>query len=314
MLTPGSALVAALDGLTYSAAIQAQMSAQEGSERQPARRAGRAVDVVAEHFIDFFDGIAPTYDDWANSLHRKAAGRLASFVGAQPGEHALDVGCGTGLITHQLANAVGPKGTVVGIDISEGMLAQARKERRPNTTLVSMAAERLVFRDETFDLVTLGEVLTYLLDPFAALSEALRVLKPEGRLGVSSQRRSLATEAQDVFFASLVALARRHHLQVPRLTAERANFGEPDMLPGILEVAGFKHVRTTEMVTGGRAKSAEAWMELMAGAGPLPYTMIGVLGPQLRKEFARELEEDMAGLGEEAFTYHHAYVFATATK
>ena len=68
------------------------------------------------------------------------------------------------------------------------------------------------------------------------------------------------------------------------------------------------------MVTGGRAKGAEAWMELMAGAGPLPYTMLGVLGPQLRKEFARELEEDMEGLGEEAFTYHHAYVFATATK
>ena len=35
---------------------------------------------------------------------------------------------------------------------------------------------------------------------------------------------------------------------------------------------------------------------------------------QLRKEFGRELEEDMAGLGEEAFTYHHAYVFATATR
>jgi ubiquinone/menaquinone biosynthesis C-methylase UbiE len=224
------------------------------------------------------------------------------------------VGCGTGLLARQIADAVGPTGTVVGVDVSEGMLLQARKERRSNLTLVSMAAERLVFRDETFDLVTMGEVLTYLLDPFEALSEASRVLKPGGRLGVSSQRRSLMTEAQDVFFASLVALARRHHLSVPRLTAERANFGEPEMLPGILEVAGFKHVKTTEMVTGGRTKSAEAWMELMAGAGPLPYTMLSVLGPQLRKEFARELEEDMAGLGEDAFTYHHAYVFAVATK
>ena len=290
------------------------MSAQAGRERQPVRRAGRAVDLVAEHFIDFFDGIAPTYDDWADNLHRKAAKRLGDLVDPKPGQHVLDVGCGTGLLTRQVADAVGKNGIVVGIDISEGMLAQARKERRPNTTLVSMAAERLVFRDESFDLVTLGEVLTYLLDPFTALSEALRVLKPHGRLGVSSQRRSLATEAQDVFFASLVALTRRHHLQFPRLSSERANFGEPEMLPGILEVAGFKHVKTTEMVTGGRAQSVEAWMELMAGAGPLPYTMLGVLGPQLRKEFGRELEEDMAGLGEDAFTYHHAYVFATATK
>ena len=290
------------------------MSAQWGRGRQPVRRAGRAVDLIAEHFIDFFDAAAPTYDDWANSLHRKVAKRLVELVDPKPGQHALDVGCGTGLITHHMAEAVGKNGTVVGIDISEGMLAQARKERRPNTTLVSMAAERIVFRDESFDIVTLGEVLTYLLDPFAALAEARRVLKPGGQLGVSSQRRSLATQAQDVFFASLVALSRRHHLQVPRLSAERANFGEPEMLPGILEVAGFKHVKTTEMVTGGRTKSAEAWMELMAGAGPLPYTMLSVLGPQLRKEFGRELEEDMAGLGEDAFTYHHAYVFATATK
>src|SRR5438094_8371513 len=290
------------------------MSARAGGERGPGRRAGRVVDLVAEHFIDFFDWAAPGYDDWANGFHRKVARNLADLVEPKHGQHALDVGCGTGLITHHLADAVGKKGTVVGIDISEGMLAAARKQRRPNTTLISMAAERIVFRDESFDLVTMGEVLTYLLDPFAALSEALRVLKPHGRLGVSSQRRSLATQAQDVFFASLVALARRHHLQVPRLSAERANFGEPEVLPGILEVAGFKHVKTTQTVTGGRAKGAEAWMELMAGAGPLPYTMLGVLGPQLRKEFARELEEDMEGLGEEAFTYHHAYVFATATK
>jgi ubiquinone/menaquinone biosynthesis C-methylase UbiE len=269
---------------------------------------------VAEHFLDFFDGIAPAYDDWCSGLHRKVAKRLAEFVEPKPGQHALDVGCGTGLVTRHVADAIAPKGTVVGVDISEGMLAEARKDRRPNLTLVSMAAERLVFRDETFELVTLSEVLTYLLDPFEALSEAYRVLKPQGRIGVSSQRRSLMTEAQDVFFASLVALARRHHLSVPRLSAERANFGEPDMLPGILEVAGFKHVQTTQLVTGGRAKTAEAWMELMAGAGPLPYTMLNVLGPQLRKEFARELEEDMSGLGEEAFTYHHAYVLATATK
>jgi ubiquinone/menaquinone biosynthesis C-methylase UbiE len=271
-------------------------------------------DALAEHFIDFFDWIAPDYDDWANGLHRKAAARLVDLVDAQPGQHALDVGCGTGLVTNLLAERVGKKGTVVGVDVSDGMLAEARHRKHGNATFVSMAAERIVFKDETFDLVTMGEVLTYLIDPFAGLTEAHRVLKPQGRLAVSAQRRSLATEAQDVFFSSLVALARRHHLQVPRLSAERANFGEPEMLPGILEVVGFKQVRTTEMVTGGRSKSAEQWMELMEGAGPLPYAMLTVLGPDLRREFAKELEEDMVDLGEDAFTYHHAFIFATATR
>jgi len=279
------------------------------------RGAGRGpVDALAEHLLDFFDSIAPEYDEWTNGLHRRVAARLAQIVEPQKGEHALDIGCGTGLVTHQLAERVGKKGTVVGIDLSDGMLAVARRERQPNTSLVSMDAQQIVFRSETFDLVTLGEVLTYLIDPFASLSEALRVLKPGGRIGISSQRRSLMTPAQDLFFASLVALARRHHLQVPRLSPERANFGEPEMMPGILEVVGFKNVKMTEMVTGGRAKTAEAWMELMAGAGPLPFTMLNVLGPELRRRFAKELEEDMLELGEEAFTYHHAFMFAVATR
>jgi demethylmenaquinone methyltransferase/2-methoxy-6-polyprenyl-1,4-benzoquinol methylase len=270
--------------------------------------------VLSEHLVDFFDWVAPEYDDWADGLHRRVAARLAAFVDPAPGQHVLDVGCGTGLLTNLLAEKVGHEGTVVGIDISHGMLAEARRRKQPNVTLVSMTADRIVFRDSSFDMVTMSEVLTYLIDPFAGLNEAYRVLKPGGVLGVSAQRRSLATEAQDVFFSSLVALARRHHLQVPRLSAERANFGEPEMLPGILEVVGFKGVKTTEMVRGGRCPTAEGWMELMAAAGPLPYAMLTMLGPELREQFGRELEEDMQDLGEEAFTYHHAFMFATASK
>jgi ubiquinone/menaquinone biosynthesis C-methylase UbiE len=270
--------------------------------------------LLAEHLIDFFDWIAPRYDDWANGLHRKVAARLADFVDPRPGQHVLDVGCGTGLLTSHMADKVGLGGTVVGVDFSDGMLSEARRRKPPNVTYMSMTAERLVFRDETFDVLTMGELLTYLIDPFRGLNEAYRVLKPGGVIGVSAQRPSLATEAQDVFFSSLVALSRRHQLQVPRLSAERANFGEPEMLPGILEVVGFKAVKTTEMVTGGRCRTPDEWVELMAGAGPLPYAMLTTLGPDLRRQFALELEEDMQDLGEDAFTYHHAFLFATATK
>src|SRR5260370_26192475 len=100
-----------------------------------------------------------------------------------------------------------------------------------------MAAERLVFRPETFDLVSMGEALAYLADPGDALSEAHRVLMSGGSLAVSCQRRSLNTRAQDLFFQGPAPLARRHSVSLPRYGSDRNHFGEPDVLPQMLEPA-----------------------------------------------------------------------------
>src|SRR5207248_659208 len=153
-----------------------------------------------------------------------------------------------------------------GIDLSERMLSIARARKGPNTQFVGMAAERLVFRPDTFNLVTMGESLVYFADPVAALKEAHRVLKPRGRLALSCLRRSLSTPAQNLFFQGLAPLARRHYLSLPRYSSERAGFGEPSVLPRLLGEAGFEVARMTELVTGGRAKDAREWTELMAGA------------------------------------------------
>jgi ubiquinone/menaquinone biosynthesis C-methylase UbiE len=214
-----------------------------------------------------------------------------------------------------VASKVTP-GSVIGIDLSDRMLSIARSKQSKNTQFVGMAAERLVFRPETFDLVTMGEALAYLSDPSDALAEANRVLRPGGRLAVSCQRRSLSTRAQDLFFQGLAPLARRHYLSLPRYSSERARFGEPDVLPQLLGAAGFEVTRLTEMVTGGRTQNAREWTELMAGAGPLPYTLIRSLGPRYRSELEAEVESAMDSLGDpdDAFRYHHSYVIAVARK
>src|SRR2546427_528404 len=110
--------------------------------------------------------------------------------------------------------------------------------------------------------------------------------------------------------------ARRHYLSLPRYSSDRSRFGEPDVLPQLLGAAGFDVTRVTEMVTGGRAKDARDWTELMAGAGPLPFTLIRSLGPRYRDELEAEVEAAMASLGDpdDAFRYHHSYVLAVATK
>src|SRR5262249_19800787 len=150
--------------------------------------------------------------------------------------HVLDVGTGTGLVAELIAPGVRP-GTVIGIDLSERMLSLARSRQIPNAQFVGMAAERLVFRPGTFNLVTMGESLAYFADRGAALEEAHRVLRPKGHLALSCHRRSLSTPAQNLFFQGLAPLARRHYLTLPRFSSDRARFGEPGVLPAILAEA-----------------------------------------------------------------------------
>lgn len=272
-------------------------------------------DEMVDHLVDFFDRIAPVYDTWAGGQHARIAARLVDLAGPAKREHVLDVGTGTGLVAHLVAPKVTP-GTVIGIDLSENMLRIARIKQAKNMQFVGMAAEHLVFRPATFDLLTMGEALAYFADPTTALEEAHRVLKPGGRLAVSCQRRSLNTRAQDLFFQGLGPLARRHYLSLPRFSSERARFGEPDVLPQILAAAGFEVTRMSETITGGRATDAREWTELMAGAGPLPYTLIRSLGPRYRDELEAEVEAAMASLGDpdDAFRYHHSYLLAVATR
>ena len=274
-----------------------------------------ASDDMIDHLVDFFDQVAPVYDSWAGGQHGRIAARLVELVKPKKGQRALDVGTGTGLVAHLVAAKVSP-GAVIGIDLSDRMLSIARSKQTKNTQFLGMAAERLVFRPETFDLVTMGEALAYLADPGEALLEAHRVLRPRGRLAISCQRRSLSTRAQDLFFQGLAPLARRHYLSLPRYSSERSRFGEPDLLPQLLESAGFKVDLMTETVTGGRAQNARDWIEMMAGAGPLPYTLIKALGPRYRMELEAEVESAMGSLGDpdDAFRYHHSYLMAVATK
>lgn len=102
-----------------------------------------------------------------------------------PGGIALDVGSGPGNVTASLARAAGPDGLALGVDISEPMLARAvRNEAGPQVGFIKADAQRLPFRDNTFDAAVSTAVLQLVPDPQAALAEIARVLRPGGRLAI----------------------------------------------------------------------------------------------------------------------------------
>src|SRR5258708_12937652 len=148
------------------------------------------------------------------------------------------------------------------------MLALARSKKSKNVKFLGMAAERLIFKPETFDLVTMGDALSYVSDPSDALAEAHRVLRPGGRLAVSNQRRSLSTRAQDLFFQGLAPLARPHYLSLPRYSSDRARFGEPNVLPQLLSGSGFEVNLATAMVTVASTPAPTTSPTLLASPAP----------------------------------------------
>jgi SAM-dependent methyltransferase len=118
------------------------------------------------------------------------------LLGLGGGDTVLDVACGPGNFTREFAKAVGPDGLAVGIDASRTMLERGAEELRrsgtANLTLVRGNSTALPFRDASFDASCCFAALHLFDDPFAALDEMRRVLKPGGRIALmTSVRREL---------------------------------------------------------------------------------------------------------------------------
>lgn len=129
---------------------------------------------------DFFNRLFP----FVRALHRE----LVALAAPSPGEHALDVGCGTGTLVIELRAHVG-SGVVRGIDASPEMIAVATaKAARAGAEVEFQVAlvEALPFADASFDLVTSSLMLHHLPADIQreGLAEIRRVLKPGGRFVV----------------------------------------------------------------------------------------------------------------------------------
>lgn len=135
---------------------------------------GQVSNSAAQVYEDFF--LPALFQDWA--------GPVADAARVQPGQRALDVGCGTGVVARAIAPRVGPSGSVIGLDVNDGMLAVAR-QIAPTIDWRSGVAEALPFENDSFDAVTSQFALMFFDDKVTALAEMMRVLRPNGRLVVA---------------------------------------------------------------------------------------------------------------------------------
>jgi demethylmenaquinone methyltransferase/2-methoxy-6-polyprenyl-1,4-benzoquinol methylase len=138
---------------------------------------------------DLFDGIAPSYDTWAQVLtffqYLRWREFLVSRMALRPGNLVLDVCTGTAGVAMEIADHY--DGRIVGLDVSHlmleaGLRAVENKNLDGRVQLMQGRAEHLPFPDETFDAVVFTYLLRYVQDPDATIRELSRVLKPGGEL------------------------------------------------------------------------------------------------------------------------------------
>lgn len=129
--------------------------------------------------------LAAAYDEVGTRqfLHGKV---LIQSVGAHPGERVLDVGCGTGRLGQYVAELVAPGGAVFGIDPLPLRVEIAARKHPLFRASVGRAEDLSAFADQSFDLVYANSVFHWVADKPRALREALRVLKPGGRIALNS--------------------------------------------------------------------------------------------------------------------------------
>ena len=105
-------------------------------------------------------------------------------LSVKPGEKILDVGCGVGFLSHEIALLTGDSGQVCGVDKNSEMIRHANKrcESLQNTEFSEANAEDLPFSEESFDAACCTQVLLYVNDVSKVLLEIKRILKSTGRI------------------------------------------------------------------------------------------------------------------------------------
>ena len=224
------------------------------------------------------------------SIFTPWAERLIEHTNLQDGDRVLDVGCGTGIVARRAAAHVGEQGTVVGVDINEGMLKVAKTAAADLTPRIEWRQEdatTLSFPDEAFDVIFCQQALQFIERPAVALREIRRVLAPNGRIAVSVLR-SLAFNAGYDKLAG--ALERHVGAEAGMMMRSPFRGYSREELHTLAEDAGFDGSVVTIQISSVRYPSVEEFVRREAASSPLAG-LLGSLNRDVRETLLEDVEE-----------------------
>jgi len=250
-----------------------------------------------KHISDTYNERSVNHD--RSGWHKKTALRLLEDLPPRSGDSVLDIATGTGTIAFRAASLVMPDGNVTGVDISQGMLDQARQKLSlfgPDNLKFRLAdAEHLDFSMGSFDRIYCASAFFCFLDPVLTLKDWFGLLKPGGALGFHAFPES------SYFWVSVTRniLARhgfKYNLNTPTGTIEKTH--------QLLVDAGFINIDIREERAGYFIPLDEAkktWIKKEDFVpGQYPHPVEGIppeMLSQCQKEYEQNMDELSSGDG-----------------
>lgn len=260
-------------------------------------------------------------DETMARLLRPVSAALLDHAGVEGCRNALDIGCGGGSQTMMLAERLGPKARVLGVDISEPMLEVARSktagggENLADVAFLQADASTHTFETNDFDLAFSRFGVMFFDDPTAAFSNIRKALRPQAHLAFSCWQAMRDNE-----WTLIPLQAALQHLPPPEKPDPHAPgpfaFADPQRVEGILQSAGFRDIAVESFardIRFGEAATLAESVRKLAMIGPVSRLLAGQEPALLEQVFASMEEVLTPYYRDGALNLPGAIWFVTAT-
>jgi ubiquinone/menaquinone biosynthesis C-methylase UbiE len=266
---------------------------------------GGQVETANEEAIEAWDG--PLYDRFVQYRHLLTVGlgvhgeEALRLYPPRPGERVLDIGCGFGDTTQQIAEMVGPTGAAVGVDAAPRFIATAAAEAKEagiGNVRFAVADVQATAFDETFDMAFSRFGTMFFANPVAAMRNVRAALAPGGRLVMVVWRAK--EENEWVYRAQQITerfITKPEEYEEPTCGPGPFSMANADTTSGILQSAGFEGVTLRRcdkpMRVGTDIREAVDVVMSLGPAGEI-LRLAGERADHLREPVAEALREGMA--------------------
>ncbi|MDH5682242.1 MAG: class I SAM-dependent methyltransferase [Spirochaetota bacterium] len=211
-----------------------------------------------------FDTVSDGYDNENLRFFPESAKWLASYLKCGGDEYVLDVCTGTGNMAIAIAEGLS-EGRVEGVDLSEGMLEQAKKkceERNlSNVSFNKMDLSKMDYPDKSFDAATCGFGIFFLTDIEKALSDITRPVKDGGKVAICCFREGTFSPLVDMFFKRVES----YGIALPPMSWHRLD--NESKCESIFQKEGLRDIEVHTRDQGYHLKDAQGWWEIIWNAG-----------------------------------------------
>jgi ubiquinone/menaquinone biosynthesis C-methylase UbiE len=250
-----------------------------------------------EKMANLFDKLSDSYDEVGVEFFKPIAATLLRAMPPVEGEHWLDIGCGRGAVLLPAAESIGPHGLAVGIDISTGMIEHARRialhAGLRNIECEVDNAQSPAKVKGPFDTISSALVLFFLANPLEALRNWLPLLKPGGRLGLTTFG---AIDSRWEYVDEVFAPHLPPEMKDARTSGKAGSFASDDGVEQLLAEAGFTNIRTQSSAIKVRFADPQHWYDFTWSVG---QRMMWLAIPEhLRADVRKEAESRLAKFAE----------------